>query len=234
MKTTIGVIGAMTEEVTLLREKLDIVSTKNILGLDFYVGKLSGHSVVLVRSGIGKVNAALCVQILVDMFGVDCVINTGVAGAISKQINIGDVVVSDDLVQHDFDVTTGGTYKQGEIPGMGFVSFAADDTLKTLAVDVGREILKHETHLGRIATGDQFIASMSDKQRIWDNFRAFCVEMEGAAIAQACYLNQIPFVVIRSISDKADESADMSFDKFLTIAARNSSDVVETMISRIE
>ena len=229
---TIGIIGAMDEEIAFIKEIAEIVSAKNILGLDFYITKFGGNSVIIVKCGIGKVNAAACTQVLIDHFAVDCVINVGVAGAIYKELNIGDIVVSSDALQHDMDVSALGD-PVGTIPRMAESRFKADSELIEKAVEAGNALEGHKVFTGTVASGDQFIASAEAKNRIWNNFKAYCAEMEGAAIAHVCYLNKMPFVIIRSISDKADEQADMSFEEFTKIAAKNSSVILEGMLNNI-
>lgn len=229
---TIGIIGAMDEEVAFMKELAEIVSVKNMLGLDFYIGKYSGNSVIIVKCGIGKVNAAACTQALIDHFGVDCVINVGVAGAIYKELNIGDIVVSTQAIQHDMDVTPLGD-PLGVIPRMDTSVFKADEELIKKAVEAGSKLEGQTVFTGPVASGDQFIASSEAKNKIWNHFKAYCAEMEGAAIAHVCHLNKMPFVVIRSISDKADEQADMSFEEFTKIAVKNSSVILENMLNNI-
>ncbi len=230
---TIGIIGAMEEEIEILKSKMEIVSAKKIIGTEFFLGKMNGKNIVLVRSGVGKVNAAICTQVLIDLYGADYIINTGVAGAVHRDLNIGDVVISSDLVQHDFDCTL-INYAPGAIPGMGDSLFKADEELQRIAREAAASVLVNEhAYVGRIATGDCFVAEDGIKARIWDVHNAHCTEMEGAAIAHACYLNKIPFIVIRSISDKADHSAEVSFDTFVHTAAKISSDVVEMMINKM-
>lgn len=210
----IGIIGAMAEEVAILKEKMQNVEVIGKAGMDFYTGILEGKNVVVVMSGIGKVNAAVCTQILVDVFQTDAVINTGVAGSLNAEINIADIVLSTDAIQHDVDVTN-WDYKHGQIPRMETSTFVANETLiekaKRICHEVNPEI---QTFEGRVVSGDQFICSKEKKQWLRDYFNAQCTEMEGAAIAQACYLNQVPFLIIRAISDKADDSADMAYEEF--------------------
>jgi len=210
----IGIIGAMEEEVNLLKEKMEAVQVVKKATLDFYKGKLAGKDVVIVRSGIGKVNAAICTQMLADLFEVDCVVNTGIAGSLNAMINIGDIVLSTDAVQHDMDAVAFG-YDLGVIPRMPVSFFPADEKLRaaarTICEKVNPEIKVHE---GRVATGDQFIADKAKKDFIITNFAAKCTEMEGAAIAQAAYSNNLPFLIIRAISDKADNSAQMDYPTF--------------------
>ena len=228
----IGIIGAMNEEIVLLKEKADIISSKEIVGLEFHMGKMHGNSVVLVCSGIGKVNAAVCTQLLIDMYGVDYVINVGVAGALVKELNIGDIVISSDVVQHDMDCCGFG-YEPGIIPRLGCSFFVADPELVRMAREACESVTKKKAIVARIASGDQFISDSAAKSRIRNTFKACCVEMEGAAIAQTSWLNKIPFVIIRAISDKANEEATVAFDKFVKIAAKNSSDAVEEIVKAI-
>ena len=225
----IGIIGAMEEEIALLRQKASIIDTEQIIGVTFYKGTLYDKKVVLVKSGIGKVNAALCAQILIDRFAVDCIINVGVAGAVYKELSIGDIVISKDAVQHDMDTSVFGD-PIGIIPRMEESYFKADKTLIELAEKCSMSLTsKAKVFLGRIASGDQFISTPQGKERIWQTVQGYCAEMEGAAIAHTCYLNQIPFVIIRSISDDAEDKAHIAYEQFVKIAAANSSELLEKM-----
>lgn len=225
----IGIIGAMEEEIALLRQKASIIDTEQIIGVTFYKGTLYDKKVVLVKSGIGKVNAALCAQILIDRFAVDCIINVGVAGDVYKELSIGDIVISKDAVQHDMDTSVFGD-PIGIIPRMEESYFKADKTLIELAEKCSMSLTsKAKVFLGRIASGDQFISTPQGKERIWQTVQGYCAEMEGAAIAHTCYLNQIPFVIIRSISDDAEDKAHIAYEQFVKIAAANSSELLEKM-----
>ena len=231
---TLGIIGAMEEEISFLRDKMEIVTTKNIIGLTYYVGRYVGNNVVLVKSGIGKVNAAICTQVLIDHFGVDYVINTGVAGALSSNLHIGDILISIDAVQHDMDTTAFGD-PVGIIPRMAESYFPADEALIRLAMKAAAEIHGgYKVLEGRVASGDQFISTKEQKEKIRHDVKGDCAEMEGAAIAHTCYLNRIPYLVIRAISDDANEKAEMSFDEFCLMAAKRSSDLVEKMIEMMQ
>ena len=210
----IGIIGAMEEEVSALKEQMTEVSVTKKAGMEFCRGMLNGKPVVVVRSGIGKVNAGICTQILVDDYHVDCVINTGIAGSLKSVIDIGDIVVSTDTVQHDMNAVGFG-YPLGQIPRMDTLAFPADQKLIELACQVCREVNPEiQVYAGRVVSGDQFVSDKESKERIKTNFDGFCTEMEGAAIAQAAYLNGIPYVVLRAISDKADDSAQVSYQTF--------------------
>lgn len=230
---TIGIIGAMEVEVAILKEKMEDVRIIKKASMDFYEGILAGKKVVVVRSGIGKVNAGICAQILADVFSVDAIINTGIAGSLNKNINIGDIVLSTDVVQHDMDATGFG-YRTGQIPQMPVFFFNADDNLRRLAAEVCKEVNPDiQVFKGRIASGDQFVCDQDVKNRIVSEFSAYATEMEGAAIGQAAYLNEIPFLVVRAISDKADGSAQMDYSEFEKAAVDHSVRLTLNMLARI-
>ena len=230
---TIGIIGAMEVEVATLKEKMEDVRIIKKASMDFYEGILAGKKVVVVRSGIGKVNAGICAQILADVFSVDAIINTGIAGSLNKNINIGDIVLSTDVVQHDMDATGFG-YRKGQIPQMPVFFFNADDNLRRLAAEVCKEVNPDiQVFEGRIASGDQFVCDQDVKNRIVSEFSAYATEMEGAAIGQAAYLNEIPFLVVRAISDKADGSAQMDYSEFEKAAVDHSVRLTLNMLARI-
>lgn len=227
----IGIIGAMELEVEQLKEKMSIDRIVSKASMEFYTGTLNGVDVVIVRSGIGKVNAALCVQILADIFQVTHVINTGVAGSLNADLDIGDILVSRDALHHDMDVTIFG-YQPGEVPQMGFREFKANEAMIDAAVTSCREVNPDiNVRIGRVVSGDQFISSKEIKQKLIDLFAGDCAEMEGASIAHGAYLNRIPFVIIRAISDKADDSAEMDYPSFEKAAAKHSARLVEHMIT---
>ena len=229
----IGIIGAMEEEVTALKEEMqDAVITEHA-SMTFYKGKLCGKDAVVVRSGIGKVNAAVCAQILIDTFGVDTLINTGVAGSLDARIDIGDMVISTDAVHHDMDATGFGD-PIGQVPRMDTLSFPADAELVKLASEANAAVNPDiHTFTGRVATGDQFISAKEVKDKIVDNFHALCTEMEGVGIAQAAYLNKVSYVIIRAISDKADNSAQMDYPQFEAQAIVHSVRLVKELLARI-
>ena len=215
------------------KRKLTDVSVTTVAGMDFYQGKLKGRDAVVVRSGIGKVNAGLCAQILVDVFNVNRLINTGIAGSLKAEINIGDIVISSDTLQHDMDARNFG-YARGEIPRMGTVSFPADPELISIAREACEEVNPEiGVFVGRVVTGDQFIAERSIKNEIASWTDGYCTEMEGAAIAQAAYLNRVPFVIVRAISDKADDSATMDYPTFERQAIEHSVKLIEAFVARM-
>lgn len=230
----LGIIGAMDEEVAKIKEAMSEVAVTSVAGMDFYQGKLGGRDAVVVRSGIGKVNAGICTQILADRFHVSAVINTGIAGSLRKEINIGDIVLSTDAIQHDVDASGFG-YQLGQIPRVDTHSFPADEKLRELARECNEKVNPEiQTFTGRIVSGDQFISDKAKKEWLAENFAGSCTEMEGAAIAQAAYLNQIPYLVIRAISDKADDSAGMDYKEFEEQAIRHSVNLLLEMASRYE
>ena len=229
----IGIIGAMELEVEALKEQMDVKNIIEKASMKLYEGTLRGKDVVIVQCGIGKVNAGICVQILADLFQVDAVINTGVAGSLRAEINIGDIVVSTDACEHDMDVTALG-YKQGIIPQMKESFFKADRQLVEAAIEVCREVNPDiNVYEGRVLSGDQFISGEEIKNKLIDLFDGSCTEMEGAAIAHAAFLNEIPYVVIRAISDKADGSAHMDYPEFERAAAAHSAKLVENLVKRL-
>lgn len=233
MEKKIGIIGAMDLEVDALKSNMTDVSIMKKAGMDFYDGLLNAVPVVVVRCGIGKVNAALCVQILADCFSVTHVINTGVAGSLNAKLDIGDILISRDAIHHDMDATIFG-YALGEVPQMGKREFIADEHMITLAKE-SCERVNHEISavVGRVVSGDQFISSKEVKEHLIADFSGDCAEMEGASIAHSAYLNHIPFVIIRAISDKADGSAEMDYPTFEREAAMHSAAIVEDMIQHI-
>lgn len=229
----IGIIGAMMNEVEELKRSMEVTSITEKASMKFFEGKLNGADVVVVQSGIGKVNAAICAQILADQFNVTQIINTGIAGSLNADLDIGDILVSKDAIQHDCDVTIFG-YKKGEIAGMGFREFKADEALINLAYETCKEVNPDINAVkGRVVSGDQFISSSEVKDMLIKEYNGDCAEMEGAAIAHAAYLNNIPFVIIRAISDKADNSAEMDYDTFENKAAEHSAALVKALVPKI-
>lgn len=229
----IGIIGAMDEEVAKLKESMTGVEIRTKAAMDFYQGKIGDKEVVVVRSGIGKVNAAVCSQILVDCYQVSAIINTGIAGSLRNEINIGDVVLSSDTLQHDMDATGFG-YPVGQIPRMEVLSFQADERLIAVARACCEVVIPETgTHVGRVVSGDQFISDKQKKAWLTETFDGYCTEMEGAAIAQTAYLNGIPFLIIRAISDKADDSAEMDYAEFEAAAIDHSVKLLTAMIGEL-
>jgi adenosylhomocysteine nucleosidase len=228
----IGIIAAMNEELEILLKDMHVQSTEEKAKMTFNKGSLWGKEVIAVVCGVGKVNAAICTQILASEYKVDKVINVGVAGGIGKDIYPGDVVIANNLVEHDMDTTAFGD-KHGQIPRLDTFDFKCDEKLVKLALEACDESKDIKTFLGRIVTGDQFVANIEKIQWLSSEFEAFACEMEGGSIAHTCYLNSIPFVVIRSISDNANNGAHMDFEKFVPIGVKNSTTILEKMIKKM-
>jgi adenosylhomocysteine nucleosidase len=228
----IGIIGAMHEEVQILKNEMDVKGTFVKAKMEFYEGTLLGKDIVIVTSGIGKVNAAICTQILINEFDVKYVINVGIAGGLRKDIFPGDIVISDNLVQHDIDTTFFGD-KLGQVPRMDAFDFKCDSKLVEIALNSCNKIEQTTCVKGRIISGDQFISEASKLNFLHDEFGAFACEMEGASIGQVCYLNDIPFVVIRSISDNAINGSHMDYEKFSELAIKNSVFILRDMLLNI-
>lgn len=242
----IGIIGAEKQEVDLLIAELSfsgapIEKSKRGL-LEFHEGLLHGLSVVVVCCGIGKVNAAMCAQMLISEFAVTSIINTGSAGGLASGLSVLDMVVCTDAVQHDFDTTIFG-YLPGQVPGTSSPFFASDARLRSLALSAFTRVaggtakeggFDGKMIEGRIASGDAFIHDDILRERIVSLFSPACVEMEGGAIAQVCAANAIPFIILRSVSDLAGKDAGMSYDEFSHIASKRSARVVIEMISEME
>lgn len=229
----LGIIGAMENEVAILKNLMSDVDIVHIASMDFYYGKLHGKETVIVQSGIGKVNAAICTQILIDNFHVTGIINTGVAGSLRNEINIGDIVISTDAVEHDMNVMPLG-YERGVIPGMESSIFKADEALIELTKNCCKESVDVKVFEGRIVSGDIFISDKDIKDKLIQKFDGYCTEMEGGAIAHCAYMNKVPFVVIRSISDKADNSAQMDYPEFEQMAIENSVKLIVDIVEKYE
>lgn len=226
----LGIIGAMTVEVETLKAQMQGLSVTKRAGMEFYEGKLEGLDVVVVVCGVGKVNAALCVQVLCDCYQVTHIVNTGVAGSLDNALDIGDLVISKDAMYHDFDChPINDNYAVGQVPGISVLAFPADPMLMDAALDAAEAVQPGHNRIGRIASGDQFICGAEQKEYIIRHTGALCTEMEGAAISHAAWRNGIPFVVIRAISDKADASAEMDYPTFEAIAAKRCAAVTQTL-----
>lgn len=229
----IGIIGAMDEEVKALIDKMQNTESVIKANMTFNKGILNGKDVVVVRSGIGKVNAALCTQILVDDYKIDAVINTGIAGSLKAQIDIGDIVLSKDALYHDMDATGFG-YEYGVIPRMESSVFRGDTKLIELASECCKRVNTDiNVHIGRVVSGDQFISDKDKKDWIDKQFDGMCTEMEGAAIAHAATLNNIPFLIVRAISDKADNSATMDYGEFEKQAIIHSVNLMVELVNNL-
>ncbi len=224
----IGIIGALPVEVELLKESMQIEKTTTIAGRTYFEGMLGNSEVVVTQSGIGKVNSASCAQVLCSNFGVDVLVNTGIAGALAKGVDICDMVVSESLAYHDFNADF------VRIGLENFEAFMASEKIAQVAKQVCEEFPDDaNVHMGRIATGDEFVATRDRKDLIFQATGALCVEMEGAAIAHVATMNGVEFVVIRCISDNADDNAELSYEEFEPIAAKKCAKILIEILHRI-
>ena len=228
----LGIIGAMTVEVETLKERMQNLAVTRRANMEFCDGILENCPAVVVQCGIGKVNAALCVQILCDCYGVTHLVNTGVAGSLCAELDIGDFVISRDAMYHDFTCGSLG-YPVGQVPGLSVRQFPADEMLIGCAYAAAQQVHPGHARIGRVASGDQFVAEKAKKEQIITDTGALCTEMEGAAIAHAAWRNGVPFVVIRAISDKADDSAEMDYPTFEAIAAKRCAGVTQTLAAKL-
>ena len=228
---TVAIIGAMEEEVTLLREAMEVEEVKTIAHVEFTKGKLNGKDVVLLKSGLGKVNVAIATTLLFEHYAIDCVINTGSAGGLHPEANIGDVVVSNGTLYHDVDVT-GFNYAYGQVPGMPAIYEPNADLMRKT-----EEVLTkaNKTYwLGQIGTGDSFINRPDQMELIKKNCPSVvAIEMEAAAVAQVCHHYEKPFIIVRALSDIAGKESHISFNEFLAVAAKESSEMVTELVSMI-
>lgn len=228
----VGIIGAMDDEVNGLKAMLQNATTLTRASMDFLKGTIAGKEVVVVKCGVGKVNAAICAQILVDEYKVNYIINTGAAGSLDNKINIGDIVIGDSAIQHDMDSVDFG-FPLGQVPFLP-MEFKGDDKLADIAKEAcDKEKLDVNVFRGLVVSGDEFVAKKERKDWIKSHFDALCTEMEGAAIAQCAYLNNVPFLVLRTISDKADDSASMDFPSFAKMASERNIKIIENIIATL-
>lgn len=232
-KMRIGIIGAMNEEIERMKIEMEIEKIETYATVTFYLGVMHNIRIVLCKSGVGKVNAALTTQLLIDKYDMTHLLFTGVAGAIDETLQVGDLVVSTSAMHHDLDASSLG-FKRGEIPMYeGSSDFKADERLVRLAVDAAAELINRPIIQGRVMSGDQFIADYEYVQSLRRDFEGVCVEMEGAAVAQVAVMNNVPFVIIRSISDKANGEASMSFTEFTQLASEQSHLLISSMLKKL-
>ncbi len=234
-ETSIGIVAAMESEISAIKNEMIIEETLSIAGLVFCCGKIGKNRAVVVQCGMGKVNAALATQILIDRFAVNAIINVGCAGSLNDALDIGDFVVSSEVVQHDYDVSAIG-FEKGEIPYTGMVSFAADAALIAAAQDAITAVAPtRKIVTGRICTGDQFISADLQKGAIIADFGGECAEMEGAAVGQTAFLNGVSFVIIRAMSDKASSAAGSSdFTLYQEQVSKEGAEVVIEMVNNLQ
>lgn len=226
----IGIIVAMEEELESILDIMDNIEEKEIYGLTFKTGQIEKNKIIVVKCGVGKVNAARVTQILIDTFNVKSVINVGAAGALNPFLNIGDIVIGEKLIQHDFDITA-FDHDKGYITGVGDYIYSDSELIEKF--ENAANNLKEKDYKikkGIIATGDIFCTDIEMKNKIFSKFDADCVEMEGAAIAQVCYLDNIPFIVIRSISDSPNGNNEIDFDKFVELASKRCANILREFL----
>ena len=229
----LGIIGAMAVEIATLKENMENIQESTQAGMTFYEGTLKDRSVVLVQCGVGKINAAMCTQILISCYGVTAVVNTGIAGSLRAELDIADLVISRDAIHHDFDLRFWGR-PVGQVPGLDVIAFPADEALVKAAFAAAESVNPGHTKIGRVASGDQFICSAEQKDAIIANTQAVCAEMEGASIAHTAYRNGVPFVIVRAISDKADNSAEMDYPTFEALAAERCAQVTMKLAEMLQ
>lgn len=226
----IGIIFAMEEEISAFKEHIHIDKEENIFELHFYEGFSNNNQCIFTVSGVGKVNSARTCQILIDHYKVDIVINVGVAGGINNSLKIGDIIVGEKLVQHDFDITA-FNHKLGYIPNVG-IYINSDPYL----VNLSKKILKNSNYIfytGTIASGDIFCTDKEQSIKIANEFESLCVEMEGASIAQVCYLCRTPFLVLRCISDVPNNNNAITYEEFLNISSKKIALVLKKILESV-
>ena len=225
----VGIIGAMDIEVEELINSMEDVKKQTISNIDYYEGKLQGKNVVVAKCGVGKIHAAVCTQTMILKYGPDAIINTGVAGSLCSELDIADIVISDGVVQHDFDVSAFGK-PVGLISGLDLIKIPCNDELVNRLRRASQILEDTDVAVGTVASGDQFIGSKEKKDYIVNNFNALCTEMEGASIGHVCYINDVDFCIVRAMSDKADGTANMDFDEFVQIAVDKSIKLINNFL----
>lgn len=228
----VGIIGAMDIEVEELINSMEDIKKETISSIDYYEGKLQGKNVVVAKCGVGKVHAAVCTQTMILKYVPDAIINTGVAGSLSNDLDIADIVISDGVVQHDFDVSPFGK-PVGLISGLDLIKIPCNKELVNRLLRSSQILENTNVAVGTVASGDQFIGSKEKKDYIVNNFNALCAEMEGASIGHVCYINDVDFCIVRAMSDKADGTANMDFDEFVHLAVEKSIKLVNNFLKEL-
>ena len=229
---TIGIIAAMQEEMNEIKKIMNNVQEKNIYELKFYEGTINNKNIVLVESGVGKVNAARTTQVLIDNYEIDAVINVGSAGSANQELQIGDIVIGKTLVQHDFDITAFG-HPKGYISNVGEKIKSDENLIKSMEQTIENlQNKEFKIKIGTIASGDIFCTEPKMKEKIRDKFNADAIEMEGAAIAQVCKLDNMPILVIRSISDSPNGNNNITFDQYLETASKRCAEILSEFFNK--
>lgn len=221
----IGIIGAMDVEVQMLKDIMQDVIVASISGIEYYAGTISGVEVIVAKAGVGKVNAAVCAEAMIIKYVPSAIINIGVAGGLAPVLKVGDIAVADSVIEHDMDTSVFGD-PLGFITGINKVNIPCEEWVTETLLQVAKGIDGINTVCGTIVSGDQFISSKEKKAQLVETFNAVATEMEGASIGHVCYMNSVPFGVLRAISDSADDAADLSFNEFCELAAKNSLKVI--------
>jgi len=229
----IGIIGAMAVEVQMLKDSMQNVNVVKISGLDYFAGTIAGVDVVVAQAGVGKVNAAVCTEAMILQFEPSAIINIGVAGGLSAALKVGDIAVADAVVEHDMDTSALGD-PIGFITGINKVQIPCAQWITKMLLNAANAIEGVTTVCGTIVSGDQFISSKEKKEQLVSQFNAVATEMEGASVGHVCFMNDVPFGVLRAISDGADDEADMSFNEFCDMAAKNSLKVILAFLDMVK
>lgn len=229
---TLGIIAAMQEEMNEIKKIMNNVQEKTIYELKFYEGTINNKNIVLVESGVGKVNAARTTQVLIDNYKIDAVINVGSAGSANQELQIGDIVIGKTLVQHDFDITAFG-HPKGYISNVGERIKSDENLIKSMEQTIENlQNKEFKIKIGTIASGDIFCTETKMKEKIRDKFNADAIEMEGAAIAQVCKLDNMPILVIRSISDSPNGNNNITFDQYLETASKRCAEILSQFFNK--
>lgn len=230
----IGIIAAENEEMLAIKNIMENISEEKVFNLTFYIGNIKNRECILVECGVGKVNAARTTQALIDRFDINYIINVGSAGSITPELNVQDIVIGKELIQYDFDITQIGDYEKGEICDVGKY-FYSDERLINLCEQTIEEMKDKEfkIKIGRIGSADMFFANPEKAKDVRKEFGMECLEMEGAAIGQVCFLDNIPFLVIRGISDTPNGNNKIDFHTYLKIASKRAAEILENLISKI-
>ena len=226
----VGIIAAMQEEMEAIKQIMCNIEEIKIYDLTFFIGKINQKECVLVESGVGKVNGSRTTQILIDKFEIEYVINVGSAATANDELEIGDIVIGENLVQHDFDITAFG-HKKGYISNIGESVKSAKVLVKKFESAINNmDNIDYKIKIGTIASGDIFCTDITMKKKINSKFNADAIEMEGAAIAQVCYLDKVPFIIVRSISDNPNGNNNITFEEYLELASKRCSEILKDVI----
>ncbi len=229
----IGIIGAMDVEVQMLKDIMQNITITTVSGIEYYSGTIAGVETVVAKAGVGKVNAAICAEAMILRFEPSVIINIGVAGGLASALKVGDIAIANSVIEHDMDTSVFGD-PLGFITGINKVNIPCAEWVTETLLQVAKGVDGIKTVCGTIVSGDQFISSKEKKSQLVETFNAVATEMEGASIGHVCYMNGVPFGVLRAISDSADDAADMSFNEFCELAAKNSLKVILSFLEVVK